>query len=379
MPLLSPRYWFCILGFSVLSAWAHAQPATPAADNPRAPANLVSPEVGSDRRVTFRMFAPKAGRVSVSGQWDNNTRHEMTKDAQGIWSITVGPIEPSFWIYNFTMDGVDLADPINPQVKLRVRTSGSLLDVRGERANSWDIRNDIPHGTVETVWHNSEVTGDARSFCVYTPPGYDPAAATRYPVLYLLHGNGGLPSDWTAAGRANFMADSLISAQRIVPMIIVMPWGHTVPPAGPRGQNDPLFDRYLTTEIIPAVEKKYRVATGSANRAIMGLSMGGGQALKTGLGHLDIFAYVGGYSAATIGDFDERFKALLEDAPGTNAKVKLLWIGCGRQDSLFSSNEKMDSTLTARQIRHTFVARDGYHDYFFWRRCFEETTALLFR
>ena len=277
------------------------------------------------------------------------------------------------------MDGIDLADPVNPKVKLRMRTSGSLLDVRGEKPNSWDIRDDIPHGAVDINWHNSRVTGDTRSYYVYTPPGYDLAGAIRYPVLYLLHGNGGMPSDWTAAGRANFMADSLLAAQKIVPMIIVMPWGHTVPFNTQRAQNDPLFDRYLTEEVIPAVEKKYRVATGQPNRAIMGLSMGGGQALKTGLGHLDLFSHVGGYSAAAIADFDTRFQDLLNDAAGTNAKPKLLWIGCGRQDSLFPSSAKMDATLTSKQVRHTFRPMEGRHDYFVWRRCFEETTALLFR
>ena len=138
----------------------------------------------------------------------------MTTDAQGVWSVTLGPIEPSLWIYNFTMDGIDLADPVNPQVKLRMRTSRSLLDVRGEKPNSWEIRDDIPHGAVGINWHNSQVTDDTRSYYVYTPPGYDPAGAIRYPVLYLLHGNGVRLSDWTAAGRANFMADSLIAAQK---------------------------------------------------------------------------------------------------------------------------------------------------------------------
>ena len=229
------------------------------------------------------------------------------------------------------------------------------------------------------MWHNSKATGDARYYYVYTPPGYDPAGSTRYPVFYLLHGNNGTPSDWTAAGRANFMADNLIAAKRMLPMIIVMPWGHAVPFGGPQGQNNETFDRYLTLEVIPAVEARFRVAADREHRAIMGLSMGGGQAIRIGLGHLDLFASVGGYSAAPIGDFDTRFKPLLDDSPGTNAKLKLLWIGCGRQDSLFAGSERMDATLTAKQIRHTFFAMEGVHNYVVWRRCFEETAPLLFR
>ncbi len=217
-------------------------------------------------------------------------------------------------------------------------------------------RADVPHGAVDINWHSSKVAGDVRPFYVYTPPGYDTSGTTRYPVLYLLHGNNGTAGDWTAAGRANFMADNLLAAQRMMPMIIVMPWGHTLPysPTGLVAENDPAFDRYLTEEVMPLVEKKYRVAAGRENCAIMGLSMGGGQALKTGLSHLDLFASVGAYSAATIRDFDTRFAALLADPAGTNAKLKLLWLGCGRQDSLFSFSETTHATLTTAKINHIF-------------------------
>ena len=375
MASLTPGRFLCV---ATILLFASAAPAQPPATPARAPANLVSPEVGADRSVTFRMFAPSAGKVSVTGQWDN-VAHEMTKDARGVWSVTLGPIEPGFWIYNFTMDGIDLVDPINPQVKLRMRTSASLVSVPATPPAWWDVRTDVPHGAVDINWHNSKATGDTRSYYVYTPHDYDANGTTRYPVLYLLHGNNGLPGDWTAAGRANFMADNLIAAKKMLPMIIVMPWGHAVPFGGPQGQNNETFDRYLTQEVIPAVDKKYRTAAGAPNRAIMGLSMGGGQAIRTGLGHLELFASVGGFSAAPVGDFDTRFQALLADAAGTNAKLKLLWIGCGRQDSLFAASERMDATLTAKQVRHTFFAMEGLHNYVVWRRCFEETAPLLFR
>lgn len=367
-----------------------AQPAAPADTQGTPPAArggrggrgggnaLVSPEVHPDRRVTFRLAAPNAQNVTVTGQWDYKN-HELTKDANGVWSITLGPIEPSYWIYNFTMDGVAIADPVNPQVKLRMRTSASLLSVPASPTAPWDPRMDVPHGAVDINWHNSKVTGDTRSYHVYTPPGYDPSGTTRYPVLYLLHGNNGTPSDWTAAGRANFMADNLIAEKKLVPMIIVMPWGHAVPFNGPQGENDATFDRYLTGEVIPAVDQKYRTATGPANRAILGLSMGGRHALKTGLAHLDLFAHVGGYSAAGIPDFDTRFKDLLADPAGTNGKLKLLWVGCGRADSLFSANERIVASLNTAKIKHTFFASDGAHDYFFWRQCFIETAPMLFR
>lgn len=364
---------------------AQAQPAAPAAAQPpaasaatRAANGVVSPEIAADRRVTFRMFAPEAKKVAVNGQWDYKD-HEMTKDAQGVWSVTLGPIEPSYWIYNFVVDGVAIADPVNPIVKLRMRTSASLLSIPASPTALWDPRMDVEHGSLEIVWHNSKVTGDSRYYYVYLPPGYDPNATTRYPVLYLLHGNNGRPEDWSAAGRANFMADNLLAAKRMQPMIIVMPWGHAVPFGGPQGENDAKFDAYLTQEVIPAVDKKYRVAAGPTNRAIMGLSMGGRHAIKTGLGHTELFAWVGGYSAATIPDFDTRFKDLLADPAGTNAKLKMLWIGCGKQDSLFPSSEKVAATLTEKKINHIYFPREGQHDYFFWRQCFEQTVPRLFQ
>ncbi len=387
MNIPAARYAFGLSAAAVLFApTLLAQPATqPAISTPSAPANLVSPEIAAVRRLTFRMFAPTASKVSVAGQWDNNTPHDMTKDARGVWSVTVGPVEPSFWIYNFTMDGLTLADPVNPQVKLRTRTSGSLVTVPAPgQPELWEARTDVPHGALDINWHNSQIAGDTRYFYVYTPPGYDPAGTTRYPVLYLLHGATCLPSDWTAAGRANFMADNLIAAQRMTPMIIVMPSGYATPGMGITPTliatgNDDAFDRCLTQEVIPLVEKKYRTSAGPGNRAIMGLSMGGGQALKSGLSHLDLFASVGGFSAATIQNFDTRFAALLADPAGTNAKLKLLWIGCGRQDSLFDFAQRMDTTLTAGKIQHTFFPMEGVHNYIVWRRCFEEAVTKLFR
>jgi enterochelin esterase family protein len=392
MSTLTPASFRAFGVMLALAATALAQPAaTPAAAQPAAQAGraggggrgggaaaVVSPEVGADRRVTFRMYAPNAAKVSVTGQWDNAT-HDMTKNEQGVWSITLGPIEPSYWIYNFIVDGVAMADPVNPLVKLRMRTSASLVSVPAAQTAPWDPRMDVEHGSMEIVWHNSKVTNDARYYYVYTPPGYDPNGAKRYPVLYLLHGNNGRPEDWTMAGRANFMADNLIAEKKMQPMIIVMPWGHAVPFGGPQGENDSKFDEYLTKEVMPAVDKKFRVAEGRTNRAIMGLSMGGRHALKTGLSHLDLFAYVAGYSAANIPDFDTLFKGLLADPAGTNAKLKMLWVGCGRQDSLFAANERLAGTLATAKINHIYYATEGFHDYFFWRRCFIETTAKLFQ
>jgi len=339
---------------------------------------LVSPEVHPDRRVTFRVRAPKASEVSLFGDWMMPGKQQaMTRDEQGVWSATTGPLEPGLAIYTFTVDGVTTPDPVNPRIKLRARTSASLVDVPGHPPELWEAR-DVPHGTVEVNWAKSKVTGDTRAFYVYTPPGYA-GRSTRYPVLYLLHGNNDTASGWTDVGKANFILDNLIAEKKALPMIIVMPWGHAVPYGGSQSNNTATFERYLIEEVIPQVEWKYRVARGRENRAIVGLSMGGGHALQIGLSHLDLFSAVAAFSSAVPGNFESRFKPLLDNADGTNKKLKQLWIGCGRQDPAFERNQKLSELLSAHKIRNTFHPTEGLHNFAVWRRYLVEVAPLLFR
>jgi len=205
---------------------------------------LVSPEVHPDRRVTFRVRAPKASGVSLFGDWMMpNTQQAMTRDDQGVWSTTLGPLEAGLAIYTFTVDGVTTPDPVNPRVKLRARTSASLVDVPGRPPELWAAR-DVPHGAVEVNWEKSKVTGDTRAYYVYTPPSYDAGRSTRYPVLYLLHGNNDTASGWTDVGKANFILDNLLAEKKALPMIIVMPWGHAVPYAGSQSISSSLSEPY---------------------------------------------------------------------------------------------------------------------------------------
>lgn len=350
------------------------------------PDNLVSPEVHSDRRVTFRVRTLKASEVSLFGDWmATGTQEKMTREDEGVWSVTVGPLDPGIAIYTFTVDGITMADPVNPRLKVRARTSASLVDVPGDPPELWQPR-DVPHGTIEVNWEKSKVIGDTRAYYVYTPPGYDQnpsghniLVSPSYPVLYLLHGNNDTAAGWTDVGKANFILDNLLAEKKAVPMIIVMPWGHAVPYGGPQTNNTATFERYLIEDIIPQIEKKYRVAAGRDNRAIVGLSMGGGHALQIGLSHLDLFSAVGAFSSAVPGNFENRFKALLDDPAGTNAKLKLLWIGCGRQDSLFERNSSLREALASHKIQNTFRATDGRHNYAVWRRYLAEVAPLLFR
>ena len=349
------------------------------AQAPRAD-TLVSPEVHPDRRVTFRLRAPKASEVTLLGDWMNptNSHPKLTRDEQGVWSATLGPLDPGLAIYTFTVDGVTMPDPINPRIKLRARTSASLVDVPGLGPELWVAR-DVPHGAVGINWRKSNVTGDTRAYHVYTPPGYDPRQGKRYPVLYLLHGNNDTASGWTDVGKANFIIDNLIAEKKVEPMIVVMPWGHAVPYGGSQSNNAATFERYLIEEVIPQVEKKYRVEDNRENRAIVGLSMGGGHALQIGLGHLDLFSTLAAFSSAVPADFESRFRTLLEDSEGTNKKLKLLWIGCGRQDPAFERNQKLAELLTKYRVRNSFHATDGLHNFAVWRRYLADVAPLLFQ
>ncbi len=341
--------------------------------------NLVSPEVQADRRVTFRLRAPRASEVGFFGDWmATGTLERMTKDAEGVWSVTVGPLAPGIYLYTFSMDGVTIADPVNPRIKLRSRTSASMVEVPADPPALWQAR-DVPHGSVEINWRKSKVlNGDTRWIWVYTPPGYE-KTRKRYPVLYLFHGSNDIAGGWVLAGCANFILDNLLEENKAVPMIVVMPYGHAVPFGSPRemqARNTAVFEQYLLQEVMPMVESKYRVAPGRPNRAIAGLSMGGGQSLSIGFGHVNLFSAVGAFSAAVPADFEDRYQSGLKEA---NSTLKLVWIGCGRQDSLFPRSEKLSELLTARGVRHTFRATEGAHTYTVWRQYLGEFVPLLFR
>jgi enterochelin esterase family protein len=366
-------------------AWASALALTAcaAAQPPAREPALKSPEVSADHHLTFRVLAPKASEVTLTGDWLGSTPPpKLTKDERGVWSITLGPLEPSIYIYSFTVDGVAIPDPVNPRIKLRARTSASMVEVPDDTPAFWEAR-DVPHGAVEINWEKSKaIHGETRAIWVYTPPDYA-RTTRRYPVLYLLHGSNDTAAGWTMAGNANFVMDNLLAASKAVPMIVVMPFGHATPfgePVPPGGvANDALFEDYLLQDVIPAVEARYRVAPGRRYRAIAGLSMGGGQSLKIGLSHLDLFSAVASFSGAIPADFETRFGALLKDARGTNERLKTLWIGCGRQDSLFARSSSLSELLEKYRVNHVFHPTDGVHNYTVWRKYLAEYAPLLFR
>jgi enterochelin esterase-like enzyme len=381
--------WFGLVLLTAAVAHGQSSPASA----------VVSPEVHPDRTVIFRIAAPKASEVTFTADW-LATPQKMDKAADGVWSLTAGPLSPSTYIYSFTVDGVAMADPVNPRIKLRARGSGSLVDVPAESPALWEAR-DVPHGAVEINWQKSTVlNGETRAIWIYTPPGYDQQPDRRYPVLYLLHGSNDTAAGWTTAGNINFILDNLLAGNQAVPMIIVMPFGHALPfgargdGGGPRGgtapaagqpapmprNNTTVFEEYLFKDVIPMVEAKYRIAPGRENRGLAGMSMGAEQSLYLFFRHLDQFSALGALSPSGFRALETDYPALLDDPKGTNAKIAVLWLGCGRQDAAhFSGSQRISEVLTAHQIHHVWRPTEGVHNYALWRDYMVEFVPLLFR
>jgi enterochelin esterase-like enzyme len=343
----------------------------------RAGREIISPQVHSDRRVTFRLSAPRAERVAVSVPFANGPR-EMQKDENGLWSITLGPAEPEIYEYNFIVDGLDVPDPFNTIVKYWQGTAKNLLEVPGDKPMFFQEQQ-VPHGTIHIHRYFSKSLGVTRGLYVYTPPGYETDTQTKYPVLYLLHGMGDTENAWTLVGRANVIVDNLLANNKAKPMVIVMPYGHT-PSASSQTRglgNYGAFEEDLIKDVIPYVQKLYRVNSERKDRAISGLSMGGGQALTVGLRNLDLFGSIGAFSSAIR--TGQTLDQLLADPNSINSKLELLWIGCGRQDSLFPSNQKFLEELEAKKIRHISHITEGAHEWRLWRYYLDEFVPLLFR
>jgi enterochelin esterase-like enzyme len=350
------------------------------------PARVVSPEVLSDGRVTFRFPAPNAQRVAVSIE-GQTTPVPMQKDGQGVWSVTVGPLAPDIYGYSFVADEVSLIDPANPLLKPNLLHTESAVHVPGSSSVPWELV-DMPHGEIHHHFYHSKIAADEHDFYVYTPPGYD-TRGPEYPVLYLLHGFSDDASGWTAVGRAHLVLDHLIADGKAKPMIVVMPLGYGDLEVVRRGwgawrdpqlawRNLDKFSDLLLSEIMPQVEQFYRVKPDREWRAIAGLSMGGAESLLTGLNHLDQFAWVGAFSSGGLETrpFAQEFPGL---GAGANQKLKLLWIACGTEDALIEPNRRFKSWLKQQGVAYTQVETPGMHTWMVWRRNLAAFAPLLFR
>jgi enterochelin esterase family protein len=311
----------------------------------------------------------------------------MKKGDNGVWELTVGPIDAGTYRYLFNVDGILVADSRNQAVS---ESNGNIWSVVHVPGSDFMDRTDVPHGAVARVYYRSTALGKDRRMHVYTPPGYE-AGAEKYPVLYLLHGAGDSDDSWTSVGRANFILDNLIVAKKARPMIVVMPTGHTGPfsfvmpterpkESGPVG-NARFEDDFLK-DVLPYVEKNYRVLGNRPNRAIAGLSMGGAQTLNIAASHPKDFSYVGVFSAGVFfgnaADWEREHKDALGDATAKDG-LKLLWFATGSQDFLLNRTKESVELFKRNGFKPVFKESSGGHTWINWQSYLNEFAPQLFR
>jgi enterochelin esterase family protein len=343
---------------------------------------LVSPEVHGDRRVTFRLRAPQATAVKVTGV-AGQSPVVLQRDSAGIWQGTTAPLPPQRYSYLFEVDGAAQIDPYNRQVKKWLSLE-SMFEVPGEPPGDYE-QTSVPHGVIHHHIYWSQAAGCERGVCVYTPPDYDLNRSPGYPTLYLLHGYGDDQTTWTEVGRAHFVADNLLACNQIESTVMVMPYGHPLPlelhtPFDHyTARNLMLMEQDLLQELMPLVRANYRTDADRGRQAIAGLSMGGWQALSIGLEHREQFAWIGGFSpAAPLGDLAVHLPRLAASAADAAPPVSLLWIGCGQEDFLLDRNHALIDWLQGRKLRHEFHRTPGGHDWIVWRNYLAEFLRRVF-
>jgi enterochelin esterase-like enzyme len=396
---------------------------------------IVSPEIKADNTVIFRLRAPNAADVTVNGDWPEGRNVKMAKDNEGVWSATVGPLTPELWGYTFAVNGVTVLDPSNGNMRRDGARFASIFIIDGPFSANYQVR-DIPHGNVNMVWYNSPTLKLNRRMYVYTPAGYE-GGKQRYPVLYLLHGAGGDEDAWFNLGRASQIMDNLIYDKKAKPMIVVMTngnanqqmapgWGPlprvvgaagapvapgarvgapgaapgapvgapgaapgarvgapgAVPGApgaaagrgGGGGMFGGLFPESIVKDVVPYIEKNYRVVRNKDSRAIAGLSMGGGHTLAASNAHPETFSYIGVFSMGTREDITDKLQAIKK------AGLKNYYVGCGKQDQICVEGSKnLDSLLTKVGIKHTTTFSEGGHTWANWRIYLSELAPMLFQ
>jgi len=413
-----------------------AAPGTPGRGGRGArPPALRSAEILDDSRVTFRLRAASATDVAINGDWPQGRGIKMTKDDQGIWSATAGPLTPELWNYTFNVDGATVLDPSNPNLLRDGTRYMNFFIVPGPLSENYSLK-DVPHGNVNIVWYDSPTLKLERRMYVYTPAGYA-IGNQKYPVLYLLHGAGGDEDAWNNMGRASVIMDNLIAAGRAKPMLVVMTNGNAnqkmapgygivpgqstngifgnpgevggvgfpgrgaapgttpapgapgTPPlaagtpggtpaagrgAGRGGMGGTAFPESLVKDVIPYIEKNYRVIAKKDSRAITGLSMGGAHTLTASNGHPEVFSYVGVLSMGTRDDITDKLEALKK------AGVKFYYVGCGQADNICVEGSKnLDALLAKVGINHKTTFSPGGHTWANWRIYLNEWAPMLFK
>jgi enterochelin esterase-like enzyme len=367
---------------AIVATWLGLVPGITAQAQGNRPPPVDSPVVHADRTVTFSVRAPNAQKVELSGQFQK-ANQPLAKDTNGVWSLTVGPLEPNLYPYNFVIDGIGVADSANQDLFPNERFKASLVDIPGDTPSLHAIQ-DVPHGEMTYCYYQSKTLNRTRPLIVYTPPGYR-AGTDKYPVFYLVSGTTDTEETWYRAGRANFILDNLIAQRKCVPMIVVMPYGNmmagTPMPSSPEAARMyQVFNDELVGNVMPYVEANFRTLNDREHRAIAGFSRGGGQSLFTAFNNPDKFAWIGSYAAYLTPEVcNQHFPELFSKPDATNARLKLLWLGVGSEDFLYQPAVAFEAYLKEKKIEHQSLTTGGGHTWMNARHYLAETLQLFFK
>jgi enterochelin esterase-like enzyme len=385
------KLYLLILALLCLYSVFDASGQIPEGSRP-APTNIQAnqcPCITHDLRVIFRVIAPDADKVQV----DLGKLYDMQKDEKGIWTITTDPQDPGFHYYSLVINGVRVSDPASESFYGTGRMS-SAIDIPEEGVDFYTLK-DVPHGDIRNRIYFSKTTGTWRRINIYTPPGYDNSANKDYPVLYIHHGGGEDERGWAVQGKTDIILDNLIAEGKAEPMIIAIPNGNVSKPGSTaRGYNDEAMDVFkeeLFGSVIPFIESNYRVKPGAANRAIAGLSMGGGQSFYTGLRNTDMFANVGVFSTGLFGgirrpggegsafDPEAVIPGILTNPESFNENLDVFYISVGEQDPRIEHTKKLVQTLRDKGLKVEFASFPGGHEWQVWRKSLHNFAQKLFR
>jgi enterochelin esterase-like enzyme len=355
-----------------------------------APTNIRSNEcpcILSDLRVVFKVNAPDARKIQI----DLGKMYDMQKDEKGIWTVTTDPQVPGFHYYSLVIDGVKVSDPASESFYGTGRMS-SAIDIPEVGVDFYTIK-DVPHGDIRSNIYFSKTTGTWRNLNIYVPPGYAREKNSRYPVLYIQHGGGEDERGWAVQGKTNIILDNLIAEGKAIPMLVVIPNGNVSRPgmtaAGYSEEAMAAFKEELFGSVMPFIESNYMVKPGAANRAIAGLSMGGGQAFYTGLRNTDMFANVGVFSSGLFGgigrqpakvfDPETVIPGILTNQESFNNKLKVFYISVGEQDPRIEPTKKLIQTFRNNGLKVDFASFQGSHEWQVWRKSLHDFAQKLFK
>lgn len=359
-----PLHYLLLLSFFTIACIVNAQP--PAATAPTV--NYIPFEVNDDSSAVFRIYAPNAKSVTLGGDLKGI---KSQKSDDGVWSITTSShLNPSAYRYFFMVDGMKVNDPKNPMVA-DFRPMVEL--VPKDQKLFWQQK-DVPHGVLSIVYYPSKATNSTRRMFVWTPPGYM-AGNKKLPVLYLLHGGGDNDTNWPGQGKAGWILDNLFAEGKIVPMVVVMPDGSV--PVETVAED-------IGNNIIPYIEKNFRVHTDAAHRAIAGLSMGGLQTMETLLKFPGKFTYVNvmssGWWADRPGNY-EKYEALVKAAAPTLKKTVNYFIFTtgGQSDIADKNNDLTRAVFEKYGVKSELSKMEGGHTMYVWRHDLYNFTQKIFK